>query len=348
MKKKLLIIGALLAFAFAACEKEDNPLPGKYSQGVFISNEGPFMDGSGTISFYDPKTKTIQNDIFELANNRPLGNIVQSVEVFKDKAYVVVNNASKIEVVNAGTFESTGVIEGLSQPRYFLGINEEKAYVSDWAGHVAIINLNKYEKKGTISTSHGPDRMILSGSNVWVLNSAGMSSDSTLMIIDTNTDKVIHTMVVGGNPSDLVQDKEGNIWVICGGVFDWMNPENNTDGSLVKINPNDFSIIGRTMMEGTDFAPKLAVNKEKNRILFSYNGKIYSLNTGASSLNAFELVMEKTCYALGIDPDNDEIYFSDPLDFSQSGVIYRYDASGSTMIDSVRAGIIPGNLRFIR
>ena len=64
-----------------------------------------------------------------------------------DKYYIVVNNSSKIEIVNKTDFVSTGVIEGLAQPRYFLGIDNQKAYVSQWGangldGSLAIIDLS--------------------------------------------------------------------------------------------------------------------------------------------------------------------------------------------------------------
>jgi hypothetical protein len=50
-------------------------------------------------------------------------------------------------------------------------------------------------------------------------------------------------------------------------------------------------------------------------------------------------------YALGIDPITRDIYCSDAIDYIQSGVIYRYNNSG-TLLDSFTAGIIPGSFCF--
>ncbi len=346
--KQLLVILLLAICAIPACKNDEHLLPGVYTKGIFISNEGPFMNGTGTVSFYDPEKKTIENNIFEVVNGRPLGNIVQSLEVFDNKVFVVVNNASKVEVVEAATFKSTGVIEGLASPRYFQGITSEKAYISDWAGHISIINLHTLTKTGTITTSHGPDRMLLAGSYLWVLNSAGMSSDSTVMVIDTSTDTPVQTIVVGDNPADLAQDTNGRIWIICGGRFDWENPVNNTHGALIKINPLNFNIEAKLLLDGTDFGPRIAVNGNGSKIFYSFAGGIYSRDASASVAQASELVLGQKCYALGIDPKTDEMYFSDPIDYAQPGIIYRYDVTGTTMIDSIKAGIIPGNWKFLK
>ena len=45
--------------------------------GLFICNEGNFQYGNGTLSYYDPKTKTVQNEVFYRANAMKLGDVVQ-------------------------------------------------------------------------------------------------------------------------------------------------------------------------------------------------------------------------------------------------------------------------------
>jgi YVTN family beta-propeller protein len=342
------IIAASLVLVMASCKKDDkDEIQGAYSRGVLISNEGPFIEGSGSISFYDPTTKTIENNIFQTINNRPLGNIVQSIEVFTDRAYIVVNNAAKVEVAEAGTFESVGVIEGLVSPRYFMGISQTKAYVSDWAGHVAIIDLNSLAKTGTIATGASPDRMLLDGTRLWVINSAGWSSDSTLTIIDTQTDTALKTIVVGDNPSGIVKDASGKIWVICGGKFDWANPENNTPGKLVRINPETFNIELSSDLGETYFDARLAINATGDKLYFTLSGGLFSVDLNTKTGMVSKTVLNRPFYALGIDPQTGEIYVSDPLDYAQPGFVFRYDPENFAVVDSVKAGIIPGNFSFV-
>ena len=37
-------------------------------EGLFICNEGNFQYGNATLSYYDPETKTVQNEVFYRAN----------------------------------------------------------------------------------------------------------------------------------------------------------------------------------------------------------------------------------------------------------------------------------------
>jgi hypothetical protein len=340
----IMVAGALLLTS--SCKKDDDKPSGKYSKGVLISNEGPFIDGSGTVSFYDPAAKTIENNIFANVNSRPLGNIVQSIEIYKDKAYMVVNNAGKVEVAEAGSFESFGVIEGLTSPRYFIGISSSKGYVSDWAGHIAIIDLGSLSKTGTIATGASPDRMLLNGTRLWVVNSAGWASDSTVTIIDTQTDTPLRTLVVGDNPSGIVKDANGKIWVICGGIADWGNPANNTTGSMVRINPDTYIIEARAELEDTYFDARLAINSSKTKLYFTFTGGLFSIDVNSKSELKSAKIISRPYYALGIDPATDEIYTSDPLDYAQPGYIFRINPETSILVDSVKAGIIPGNFVF--
>ncbi|MDP1746231.1 MAG: hypothetical protein Q8L90_11675, partial [Bacteroidota bacterium] len=134
MKTKTLFnLSALaLAIAFTSCKKDDPETPAPtpvgvtYDNGVFISNEGPYGSGTGTISFYSRSTSGVTNDIFEVKNSYPLGNVVQSMEIFNGKGYIVVNNAGKVEIVDGSTFTSNGAISGLTNPRNFLGIDNSK------------------------------------------------------------------------------------------------------------------------------------------------------------------------------------------------------------------------------
>ncbi len=342
------IIAASLVLVMASCKKDDNDeIRGAYSQGVLISNEGPFMEGSGSLSFYDPAARTIVNNIFQSLNKRPLGNIVQSVEVFNGQAYIVVNNAGKVEVADAGTFESTGVIAGLDSPRYFLGINSNKGYVSDWGGHVAIIDLNTLAKTGAMVTGASPDRMLLDGTRAWVINSAGWDSDSTLTIIDTQTDTALQTIVVGDNPSGIVKDSAGKIWVICGGKYYWANPENNTTGSLVRINPETFNIELRSDLGETYFDARLAINAAGDKLYYTFTGGLFSVDLNTKTEMVSKSVSSRPFYALGIDPQTGEIYVSDPLDYAQPGYVFRHNPENFAVADSVKAGIIPGNFSFV-
>lgn len=338
-----IFLFALTVVLLASCAKDENEkLQGAFSNGVFIVNEGPFQTGTGTITFFKPDSNLVKQDIFETVNGRPLGNIAQSMTIHDDKGYIVVNNAGSVEVVNAATFKSEGTITGFANPAQFLAINSTKAYVTDWAGSVAVVDLTTKTIKSTIQTGTGPDAMIRSGNMVLVANTGGFGVDSTISIIDLSTDKVVKTIVVGEAPGAMVVDRDGKIWVICKGIgfAGWPMP-GDTPGRLVRIDPNTFTVdfTYKFPSEG-DHPEKLVINKEKSVLYFLHNNGIYNFNTTFDKTTP-ELLVSRYFYSLGYENKTGYLYASDPKDFINNGQVLRINSNSGAIIDSIAAGISP-------
>lgn len=344
---KKLILHFLLIAALSGCKPdEDNTPQGAYKSGIFISNEGPFGTGTGTVSFYNRNTGSVSNNIFEVVNNRPLGNIVNSIEVHNDKAYIVVNNAAKVEVVNVEDFVSTGAIENLGTPRFFLGIDEYKGYITDWASGVKVIDLHNNSVTSTIATGGtGPEHMALIGSEVFVANLGGFGIDSTVSSISTTTDAVTSTLQVGHRPQALAVDANGKLWVLCSGIQDWTVPANDTPGKLVRINPSTKTVeLELSFANSSDHPISLITNAAKTKLYFILNGGVYEVDVNAMSLPSSALI-NRSFYNIGIDPVSGYLFGTNALDFVQDGYVVRYTLSG-TVVDSFQVGIIPGNFYF--
>ena len=148
-----IILIALMPLVLMSCgdDEEDNPLglPLK-DDGFFIVNEGGFGNSNTSLSFYSSETGEVTNNIFQLVNNRPLGDQSQSIAIHRDQGFIVAQNSSKVEVFDTDNFESiTTISDGIESPRYFVGLNSEKGYVSDWGsdgltGTVKVIDLDSY------------------------------------------------------------------------------------------------------------------------------------------------------------------------------------------------------------
>ena len=97
----------------------------------------------------------------------------------------------------------------------------------------------------TIKAGTGPEGILVSNNKIWVANGGGFTVDSTVLVIDPVTDNVIKTIFVGHNPKELVEDANGNIWVLCYGYIqydtDW-NISVETLSKLVKISSSDYSV----------------------------------------------------------------------------------------------------------
>ena len=72
----------LIAVFFSCQDEEDNPLglPLK-DDGFFIINEGAFGNSDTSLSFYSSESGEVTNNIFQLVNNRPLGDQSQSMTI---------------------------------------------------------------------------------------------------------------------------------------------------------------------------------------------------------------------------------------------------------------------------
>lgn len=349
----LSFIAFSLIFVMMAggCKKDDDneiPYTGPDNR-VFIINEGPFQTGSGSLSVFYRNTSQVYNDIFAGVNGFKLGNLVQSLSVHENKVYIVVNNAGRIEIAGKDDLVSLGSIEDINLPRYFLGISADKAYVSSWDNKVYVIDLNTNAVVSEIPTATGPEKMMMVGEEVWVLNQGGFSYDSTITIISSVNDAVIETLVVGHKPSGIAADKDNNIWVMCSGNgWNGFAGAGDSEGKLVCIDPLTHTIINTLPFLSTENHPeKLVIDNAGETLFYNYPGGLFSQNIYEETLQMDTIYESSTMfYALGYDPYSELIFVSDPLDYVQDGIVYRIDPLTKEMVGSFEAGIIPGEFFF--
>lgn len=336
----------LLVF-FSACEREDDKPSESYTNGVFITCEGPFQTGSGSVDFYNRTIGGIKNDIFAKENNgAAVGNILQSLSIKNDTAYLVVNNANKLVTVTYKNFKQLSTIEGFSLPRFFMPIDDIRAYVSEWgtgglAGGIKVYDYSTKKVAKTISTGKGTGKMIRIGTRVWAVNEGGLGKDSTLVAVDIFTDSVVNKITVGLGPNSLVADANFDIWVLSGGYFD-----RSDKGKLMKIRNDKVEVS----FDVPKFAHSLIRDDSGNTLYFIADGKIYRkdiVNFGNIPPSVF---MSQSYfqypYSLGFDPKSGYLYCGDAKTFTNNGTVYIFDPNSKVLKDSIKTGIAPNNFYF--
>lgn len=331
----------MLLFSCRKDKPEDNPQPSISinENGVYITNEGNFQFGNAKVSYYDPAQKTVKEDLFQPANNRPLGDVCQSMYLFNGKAYLILNNSGKIEVVNPGSFVSTAIITGLTSPRYFLPVSNNKAYVTDFASNnIAIVDLSKNTITGKISCIGWAEELALAYGKAFVTN----QKRDRVYVINTTTDLLADSITVGYGSNSIVEDKNGKLWVLCGG-----SQIDGIKASLHCIDPISNTVEQAFQFPGTSDAPwRLDINGSNDTLYFLNKGVFrMAVNSTGLPADAFILEGNNNFYGLGIDPVTNIIYVSDAVDYVQTGVIYRYTSQG-ILLNTFRAGIIPGDFYF--
>jgi hypothetical protein len=338
-----LILSVLIA---CSCTKPDEPgildqdesfLAGN---GVFIINEGNYTWGNGSISYFSYDSSRIFNDIFQKMNARPLGDVPNSMTIYGDYAYIVVNNSGKIEVVKRNSLKSQATITGLKSPRNIGVIDDSKAYLTSlYSDSLAIINLKNNTISGYINIRRTSESIIVNGKKAFISNWSG---GNEIVVINTDLDKMIDSVEVGKEPESMVIDKKYTLWVLCNGG--WMR-ENYAE--LVGINTETHEITKRLVFPSILDSPScLSINDGGDTLFFLEKG-VMQMDIDAAGVPEMPFITEKghLFYKLGINPVNDDIFVTDAVDYQQNGFAIRYSQQGDS-IACYQTGIIPGSMCF--
>ena len=347
MKKLIFnsLIPAIVAttLLISSCEKDENNTGGGaylYGSNVFVTCEGPFVGGTGSVSAYNRDRDSVSNDLFMAANGTPLGNIVQSMAINGSSAYIVVNNANKIKVVNKNTFVQTAEITGISQPRYMI-VKNNKGYLTEWGtgstGNVKVIDLNSNTITATIPVGEGPEWLLEHNGKIYVCNSGAFNTATTVSVIDLATNAVTATVNVGTNPTGIVADKNGKLWVVCNGTFGGNN------GTIEKINTTTNLVETSIPLNADGYQTRLSINITKDKMYFNLGGVVKQLDVATETVSTF---ISRNAYSLACDRYTNNIWLSDAGDFQSNGKIIRYNITSAAAVDSFEVGVIPGNFCF--
>ena len=140
----MILVAASFGMLLTGCMKWDYGMEEEFhvaGKGLFITNEGNFQYGNATLSFYNPATKEIENEIFYRANAMKLGDVAQSMVIRDGIGWIVVNNSHVVFAIDIHTFKEVGRITNFTSPRYIHFISDEKAYVTQiWDNRIFIVN----------------------------------------------------------------------------------------------------------------------------------------------------------------------------------------------------------------
>ncbi len=350
MKIRNVFLSLLIIGLSWSCTNDDDEVQeplGDYENGILVSNEGPFSNGSGTVSFISDDLSVVENGIFKKTNDEDLGNIVQSIGFTDDEAFVIANVSNKINVVNRYTFEKiASITEGLNNPRYFIAANG-KGYVTNWGDtaddsddFVAIINLQNYTVEGTISVVLGPEAILAKDNTVYVAHQGAWGQNNKVSVINTTSNEVEKTLTVGDVPNSMQLDGSGNLWVLASGKPSYTDDE--TAGVLSKINTATNVVDTNFQFETTQHPGGL--NLDGGELYYKLGDKVYKQNMSATSLNLDVALEGVSFYTMVVNQGR--LYGTDAGDYASNGTLTVYDLNTKLAIETLTVGIIPGGIYF--
>lgn len=347
---KKFFFSAILSFAalLTGCMRWDYAESEVFNEpeaGLFIINEGNFQYGNSTLSFYNPETNSVSNEIFLRANGMKLGDVAQSMTIHNNIGWIVVNNSRVIFAIDIDNFTEVGRIEGFTSPRYIHFINDRKAYVSQlWDNRIYIVDPQKCSITGYITI---PDTEAANGSTEQMVSLGRYvycncwSYQNSIIKIDSETDEVVDRLETGIQPSSLVADNKGRLWALTDGGYEG-SPYGHEAPALYCIDPERFE-VERVFGFGLDDIPRcLVVNKTGDK-LYWLNDAVWEMDIDADRLPRLPIIDSRQTkyYSLTVSPVNNDIYVADAIDYQQSGIVYRYSSDG-ILIDEFYCGITPG------
>jgi DNA-binding beta-propeller fold protein YncE len=323
-------------------------IPESYENGIFIVNEGNFNWGNASISFINGKDYLVHNDIYQLANNKNLGDVAESMKIFNNMGFIVVNNSNCIEVVSLKDFKSIKTITGFNSPRNIEIIDSNKAYVTNMVRDIVVVNLKSLTITKTIHFQDWTESMILYNDYLFVTSignyvSSNVKRKAKIEIIRTSDDEVVDSITTGKEPLSILIDRKQKIWVLCTGGYDKYE-----DPSLLRIDP-ELKLVEKTFLfnKEIDSPSKLCINPSGDTLYYLNNG-VYKMAVSDNSLPSQPMIPSDghLFYGLGVNPGNGNLFVSDAVDYAQNGWVYQFNQSTGNLIKAFRAGRIPGSFCF--
>ena len=341
-----MLIGLLMVSCHKDAFWEQGNTSGSFqaSSGIFVLNEGNFMRGNSSLCFINNQLDSINRDVFSTINQRPLGDVAQSMSLIHGNIWVVVNNSGKIEILDPLSMLSKAKIDGLISPRYITTINDSMACVSDLLStKISLINTKTLRLTGQIECGKSTEQMMVFGNYLLALHWSdyGGFDNRSASLIDIPELKKSSEIILAKEPNSLVKDKNGDIWILCSGGYQGIeNPQ------LIKLDGKSFGILRRINFEIGRSPKNLITNRSGDSLLY-IDQDVFKMGIDAPDTpgTAFITRKNRLLYAMAIDPREGRLFISDALDYSRNGKVYIYSASG-LLIQSLEAGIIPGNFLF--
>jgi len=338
---RLTGIIVFIAFIASSCDilKDDPELPFPEGHGAFILNEGNYLAGNGSLSFYSLETEKIYDNLFTAKNERPLGDIPTFMAVDGDRAFIIVNNSGTVEVIDLKTMESLGTISGIISPRQMV-IRERKAYVSSlMSDFIYIVDIDNLVVTGSIDIGCNSEALVISGNRLFAANWSGGDKITVVNLTDNTVEAEIKT---GLEPESMVLDRNNRLWVLCTGGY--MNEE---IPGIVKVNALTLAIEDELEFRTVSDNPSsLTLNTGGDTLYYIDEGvRRMTVTSATLPANAFISTGGRMFYKLAASPWNGMIMVTDAIDWQQKGDLLIYDKNGS-LADTEQCGIIPGFIRF--
>jgi len=319
------------------------PVPS--ATGVYILNEGLWEQGNASLSYYNLESFQVYNDVFNAANGRPLGDVGNQITIRGGRAYIVVNNSDRIEIIDVSDNRSVGTINvgAGKSPRQLAFVNDSLALVTSlYDNSVLALNLKSMQAGQRIPVGTNPEGIAVTHGKAYVANS-GFGAGTTVSVIDLASWQSIREITVPENPAAVLVSPDGFVCVVCAGSYgDFQNPDDDTPARLAVIDPTDDHLAASVLIGGHAFTMAL----DADGIGFvPTTDSVVTVDT--RSRHVIGTFRKGSYYGVGVERVSGDVYLTDVKNYAQPGTVEVYSSTG-LFRTSFTVGLVPGTLAFKR
>ncbi|HMH31552.1 MAG TPA: hypothetical protein VK543_00905 [Puia sp.] len=334
--------------------------------GIFILNQGNGFGSSiqynSTLTFYNQSTKSLIADEYSVVNAMGIGAVGNDMAIYGSKMYIVATISSVVDIVDPKTArlikQDSLVISNyvVAPPLYWarreprsIAFYKGNAFISCYDGTVAVMDTASLSVTKYITVGRYPEGMAISNGKLYVANS-GVGLSNCVSVIDLNTMAETKKITVIPNPSSVVADAYGNIYIASrqDAIFvlgNHSSPEPPTVGGMTIIDSKTDSVKSQTPMSLAANAPMTIQGDSLYYITADKNIAIYNAKTQTKLSDNF--ITDGTSinnpFAITINPASGEVFIGDAKDYISNGSVYAFDKTGRLEF-TLTAGINPGRI----
>jgi hypothetical protein len=337
---------ACLVLLLPACSRDENPvtpvLPvGK--PGVYILNEGNFQRANASLSYFVSEDGTVIADVYKQENSRDLGDTGNSLTLYHDRLYIVMNGSNRIEVIDNHTkkrVKTFSLPDGAS-PRHLVFDEHGRGFISClYTNEVIVYDDSVNTITARVPVGANPEQMLVWRNHLFVTNS-GLGAGSTVSVIDIGSPNFpcIATLKVGDNPTAIQTSWMGRALVLCTGAYnDFQNPNDDTPGKLFEIDTEGLHVTDSLVLGG--HPQRLVVDAAGDFYTIREDG-IMKVRWGEKSVTP--RLIPGGFYGVYYHWADNTLLLADALDYVQPGKVHVYSMTG-VLQRSFGVGIIPGSM----
>ena len=278
--------------------------------------EGTFNWDNASIGYSKPNEEGYSESVYEQVNREPLGDVLHSMYEHNSLYWLVVNNSSKIVLVDKTTFEKQGEISGLTSPRH-VAFFQNKAFVSDlYADKIFVYNTSTLNLVDEITVDGWVEFLMVHENELWCFH----QEKPNVFIYETTSLEPLDTLQTAIRCGGIVKTSE-HVTAIYDGTLG-----SQEDVEIFQINLASHEIINTNSAahEGLKFL----VKTDKGYASMKIDG-IQLFDEALNAEKNVSIDYEGVPYGFGVHLETQEFYLSTAPSFTDKARIYIYDQNGN-------------------